>query len=56
MFYIVCGDININMLESSSESKDISNSFTEFNMTNIVKEPTITKTTAALIVYKLTTY
>lgn len=35
--YIVCGDININFLELTNNAKELSNLFTEFKMSNIVK-------------------
>lgn len=49
-YYIVCGDMNINFLAQTSESKDIINLFSEFDMHNHISEPTrITATSATSI-------
>ena len=49
-YYIVCGDMNINFLAHSSESKDVINLFNEFDMHNHISEPTrITNTSATSI-------
>lgn len=49
-FYVVCGDINVNMLESNNDTKVVVNLFAEFNLSNIINEPTrISKTSETLI-------
>lgn len=49
-YYIVCGDINVNLLGDNYESKQIINMFKGFDMENVVLEPTrLTTVTATLI-------
>lgn len=50
IFYVFCGDINVDLLVDNNESRQVKNMFSEFNMRNVVNKPTrITLTSATLI-------